>query len=135
VRKFLAWLRMNVDLASLLQRRSVLSLNVRFSSSKTPSSLNEQSFLIGFFEYILSIGVKRSGLFGRPISLLLKIMLFGAMLTGFPFEWNIMNFVLDVLTEIYHEQFTSEPLLPYNYRSSTLPGISRNIGRLLRQCS
>jgi hypothetical protein len=37
-------------------------------------------------------------------------------------------------SEIYHEQLTSEPFLPYNYRSSTLPRISRNIGRLLRQC-
>jgi hypothetical protein len=27
-------------------------------------------------------------------------MLFGAILTGFPFEWNIMNFVLEVLTAI-----------------------------------
>ncbi len=37
-------------------------------------------------------------------------------------------------SEIYHEQLTSEHFLPYNYRSSTLPRISRNIGRLLRQC-
>jgi hypothetical protein len=36
-------------------------------------------------------------------------------------------------SEINCEQLTSEPFLPYNYRSSTLPGISRNIGRLLRQ--
>jgi hypothetical protein len=32
VRKFLACLRMNVDLASLVQRRSVFTLKVRFSS-------------------------------------------------------------------------------------------------------
>ncbi len=38
-------------------------------------------------------------------------------------------------SEIYREQLTSEHFLPYNYRSSTLPRISRNIGRLLRQCS
>ncbi len=38
-------------------------------------------------------------------------------------------------SEIYREQLTSEHFLPYNYRSSTLPGISRNIGWLLRQCS
>jgi hypothetical protein len=38
-------------------------------------------------------------------------------------------------SEIYHEQLTSEHFLPYNYRSFTLPAISRNIGRLLRQCS
>jgi hypothetical protein len=37
-------------------------------------------------------------------------------------------------SEIYREQLTSEHFLPYNYRSSTLPRISRNIGRLLRQC-
>ncbi len=37
-------------------------------------------------------------------------------------------------SEIYSEQLTSEHFLPYNYRSSTLPRISRNIGRLLRQC-
>jgi hypothetical protein len=37
-------------------------------------------------------------------------------------------------SEIYREQLTSEHILPYNYRSSTLPGISRNISRLLRQC-
>jgi hypothetical protein len=37
-------------------------------------------------------------------------------------------------SEIYCEQLTSKHFLPYNYRSSTLPGISRNIGRLLRQC-
>jgi hypothetical protein len=37
-------------------------------------------------------------------------------------------------SEIYHKQLTSEHFLPYNYRSSTLPHISRNIGRLLRQC-
>jgi hypothetical protein len=34
-------------------------------------------------------------------------------------------------SEIYHEQLTLEHFLPYNYRSSTLLGISRNIGRLL----
>jgi hypothetical protein len=38
-------------------------------------------------------------------------------------------------SEIYREQLTSEHFLPYNYRSSTLPGISRNIGRFLRQCT
>ncbi len=38
-------------------------------------------------------------------------------------------------SEIYREQLTSEHFLPYNYRSSTLPRISRNIGRLLRQCT
>jgi hypothetical protein len=38
-------------------------------------------------------------------------------------------------SEICREQLTSEPFLPDNCRSSTLPGISRNIGRLLRQCS
>ncbi len=38
-------------------------------------------------------------------------------------------------SEIYREQLTSEPFLPYNNRSSTLPGISRNIGQLLRQCT
>ncbi len=38
-------------------------------------------------------------------------------------------------SEIYREQLTSEPFLQYNYRSSTLPGISRNIGRPLRQCT
>ena len=37
-------------------------------------------------------------------------------------------------SEIYREQLTSEHFLPYNYRSSTLLRISRNIGRLLRQC-
>ncbi len=37
-------------------------------------------------------------------------------------------------SEIYREQLTSEHFLPYNYRSSTLSGISRNISRLLRQC-
>jgi hypothetical protein len=37
-------------------------------------------------------------------------------------------------SEIYREQLTSEYFHLYNYRSSTLPGISRNIGRLLRQC-
>ncbi len=37
-------------------------------------------------------------------------------------------------SEIYREQLTSEHFLPYNYRSSTLPRIFRNIGRLLRQC-
>ncbi len=37
-------------------------------------------------------------------------------------------------SKIYREQLTSEHFLPYNYRSSTLPRISRNIGRLLRQC-
>jgi hypothetical protein len=37
-------------------------------------------------------------------------------------------------SEIYCKQLTSEHFLPYNYRSSTLPGISRNIGWLLRQC-
>jgi hypothetical protein len=38
-------------------------------------------------------------------------------------------------SEMYREQLTSEHFLPYKYRSSTLPGISRNIGRLLRQCT
>jgi hypothetical protein len=57
---------MKVELESLLQRRSVLSLKVRFSSLRTPRSLMDHSFLLGFFEYILSTGVKRSGLFGRP---------------------------------------------------------------------
>ncbi len=38
-------------------------------------------------------------------------------------------------SEIYREQLTLEHFLPYNYRSSTLPRISRNIGQLLRQCS
>ncbi len=38
-------------------------------------------------------------------------------------------------SEIYREQLTSEHFLLYNYRSSTLPGISRNIGRLLGQCA
>jgi hypothetical protein len=38
-------------------------------------------------------------------------------------------------SEIYREQSTSEHFLPYNYRSSTLPRISRNIGWLLRQCA
>ncbi len=38
-------------------------------------------------------------------------------------------------SEIYREQLTSEHFPPCNYRSSTLPGISRNIGRLLRQCT
>ncbi len=38
-------------------------------------------------------------------------------------------------SEIYIEQLTSEPFLPYNHRSSTLPVISQNIGQLLRQCS
>jgi hypothetical protein len=38
-------------------------------------------------------------------------------------------------SEIYREQLTSESFLLYNYRSSTLPGISRNIGRLLGQCT
>ncbi len=35
----------------------------------------------------------------------------------------------------YCEELTSEHFLLYNYRSSTLPGISQNIGRLLRQCN
>jgi hypothetical protein len=38
-------------------------------------------------------------------------------------------------SEIYREQLTSEHFLPYNYRSSTLPRISRNIVRLLGQCT
>jgi hypothetical protein len=38
-------------------------------------------------------------------------------------------------SEIYREQLTSEHFLPYNYRSSKLLRISRNIGRLLRQCA
>jgi hypothetical protein len=38
-------------------------------------------------------------------------------------------------TKIYHEQLTSEHFLPYKHRPSTLPDISRNISRLLRQCS
>ncbi len=38
-------------------------------------------------------------------------------------------------SEIYSEELTSEHLPLYNYRSSTLRGISRNIGRLLWQCS
>ncbi len=38
-------------------------------------------------------------------------------------------------SEIYPEQLTLEHFLLYNYRSSTLGGISRNIGRLLQQCS
>jgi hypothetical protein len=37
-------------------------------------------------------------------------------------------------SEIYCEQLTSEHFLLYNYRSSSLRGISQNIGRLLRQC-
>ncbi len=39
-------------------------------------------------------------------------------------------------SQIYCEQLPSEHFLPYNYRSSTstLPGISRNIGQLLQQC-
>ncbi len=35
---------------------------------------------------------------------------------------------------IYRELLTSEHFPLYNYRSSTLPCISLNIGRLLRQC-
>ncbi len=38
-------------------------------------------------------------------------------------------------SEIYCELLTSEHLPLYNYRSSTLRGLSRNIGRLLRQCT
>jgi hypothetical protein len=38
-------------------------------------------------------------------------------------------------SEIYRQQLTSEHFLLYNYRSSTLWGISWNISRLLRQCS
>ncbi len=38
-------------------------------------------------------------------------------------------------SEKYCEQLTSEHFPLYNYRSSTLRGISRNIGRLLWQCS
>ncbi len=37
-------------------------------------------------------------------------------------------------SEIHCEQLTSEHFPLYNYRSSTLRGISRNIGQLLRQC-
>ncbi len=37
-------------------------------------------------------------------------------------------------SEIYCEQLTSEHFPLYNYRSSTLRGISWNIGRLFRQC-
>ncbi len=37
-------------------------------------------------------------------------------------------------SKIYCEQLTSEHFLPYNYRSSTLPVIYRNIGWLLQQC-
>jgi hypothetical protein len=37
-------------------------------------------------------------------------------------------------SEIYCELLTSEHFPLYNYRSSTLPRISRNISKLLRQC-
>ncbi len=37
-------------------------------------------------------------------------------------------------SEIYRELLTSERFPLYNYRSSTLRGMSRNICRLLRQC-
>jgi hypothetical protein len=52
-------------------------------------------------------------------------------------EWSYFQYRYKTseYSEIYPEQLTLKPFLPYNYRSSTLPGISRNIGWLLRQCS
>ena len=46
-RKFFDWFRMKMDLAILLHRKSVLSLKVRFLSSRMPSSLKDLSFLLG----------------------------------------------------------------------------------------
>ncbi len=55
----------------------------------------------------------------------------GSNLRNWPFFVSQLNLGY---SEIYSEQLTSEHFLLYNYRSSTLRRISRNIGRLLRQC-
>ncbi len=91
---------MNIDLASLLQRKLVLSLKDRFSSRRMPRILKDLSFLLVFLACILSMGVIRLGLFWVPISLLLKTMLLVAILTGFPLLWNKTNLVFDVFTAI-----------------------------------
>ncbi len=59
----------------------------------------------------------------------------GAWINSWKWSYFLYRNKTSEYSEIYHEQLTSEPFLPYNYRSSTLPRISRNIGRLLRQCT
>ncbi len=79
-----------------------------------------------------------SPMYYNMVSLLVRIIASrtGGQNINSPLMTYFINFnKTSEYSEIYHELLTSEHFPLYNYRSSTLPCISWNIGRLLRQCT
>ncbi len=95
--KFFIRLMQKRDLEILVQTWEIWASNDKYSSKRTPSSLNDFSTPS---LWILSIGKIRDGSTGLPGSLLLKVRTQSAGLINFPLVLKTMNLVFEVFKAI-----------------------------------